>query len=184
MIPPGMGAAEYAAYCRAKADPAELQAIRDWAHQHFGRHNRPKDCVQPSRRPPNSHVTSDRNETVIGLPSPSASEHGQPDNRHKDDKKTFNGIRPRQAAAPTPKAPSDLVLHLVTNGKVKKQTSNRQGSEQDSKGRGQRRSTARVTRSKVESLKTFLQLDASGKKAMEARSINLLTETEGKEDAL
>lgn len=77
-VPPGMGAAEYLAYCYARADPVQLRATREWTFEHFK--NYPNTIYGPKReyRAPSTNATSGRPDTVVGLPSPSASEHGQP----------------------------------------------------------------------------------------------------------
>ena len=170
-VPPGMGAAEYAEQGLALMDPAEIQAIRDWAWKRFG--SRPtvlNGGIKRERRPRPPSIRSGRASTTIGLPSPGISEHGQSAKLRKVTATVINN-GPARMSVVSNRASSgtDVGSASRPSGAFEKPSSRHRSKTPCGVSKARDVST-RVTRSKAQAISCFVQLDRCGKRAVEAES--------------
>ena len=177
-VPPGMGAEEFAAYCYARADPAELQAIYDRTFEKFSRYSGGVNSSEPCHpRIPPSNATSDRGDAVIGLPSPSASDSGVPVDQQIPPTAIMTG--PGQAVEIIDiSAGHDSSSSLTHNFYPQKPKLN--GSISPKGEESSLLVNTRVTRSKVSSTPAFVQLDNTGNRAVMAGSTVATISARGK----
>ena len=179
-VPTGIGAEEFAAYCYARADPAELQATYDRTFEKFSRYPGGVNSSVPYQpRISPSNATSDRGDTEIGLPSPSVSDSGEPVSQQTPPAATINGPGEGQAAEKfgisAGQDDLSLLTHDFNSHKPKSNGSVLMKAEESSL-----LVNTRLARSKDCPSLSFMQLDNTRKRAAIAGSTVTTTSAHGK----
>lgn len=150
-LPYDMDPAELAAYSRALLDPTELKAIDDWARERFGSRPTVLNGGLKARPRAPSHTTFNSKNTDIGIPSPSASEHGE-----------LNNSCVVTAGGPGSQAfTSQKVSRKASSGRLSKSTKN---------DRKSRKVNWRTARSKDQFSESAVELDRTGTNALLTKS--------------
>lgn len=171
-LPYDMDPAELAAYCRAQLDPAEKQAIREWARERFGSFPTVLNGGLKARPRAPSHDTTNSANTAIGIPSPSASEHDE-----SVVMPVINAARHPQPPAATSEALAERPSSLKsTPQKASRRAPVSRLSKSSRDDRKSRKMNMRATRSSSQASESAVETDQSGAEVVLGKALSTKTQ--------